>query len=51
MSVTEEDRRPDVETEAQKRGWLLMIPNFRGPYVNPCGSEAARQDILDAAVD
>ena len=49
-SVTEADRRPDAEAEAEKRGWLLLIPNFRGPYVNHCGSETARQDILDAVM-
>ena len=37
-----------TESEAEQRGWLLLIPNFRGPYVNHCGSPAAQQDILDA---
>lgn len=47
-SVTNEDRRPDAEAEAEKRGWLLLLPNFRGPYVNHCGNQNAQQDILDA---
>lgn len=46
-SVTHESRRPDVEAEAEQRGWLMLVPNFRGPYVNHCGSQAAQQDILD----
>lgn len=31
-------------------GWGVLMPNFRGPNVNPqaCGSPAAVQDILDA---
>lgn len=46
-SATWTDRRPDIEAEAEKRGWLLAIPDFRGPYVNHCGNELAQQDILD----
>lgn len=40
---------------AQKRGWHLLLPEFRGPNLvnNPrrdeaCASELAQQDILDA---
>ena len=40
---------------AQKYGWALLLPNFRGPnlHTNPnvrdaCGSKLARQDIFDA---
>lgn len=37
-------------TEAQKRGWIYLHPNFRGVNRQPeaCGSKLARQDILDA---
>jgi len=48
-SVDFTDRRPDLEADAEKRGWLLLQPNFRGRYVNHCGNELAQQDILDAA--
>ncbi|WP_339733574.1 prolyl oligopeptidase family serine peptidase [uncultured Gimesia sp.] len=36
--------------EAQKRGWIYLHPNFRGVNQQPeaCGSQLARQDILDA---
>lgn len=36
--------------EAQQRGWIYLQPNFRGANVRPeaCGSELARQDVLDA---
>jgi hypothetical protein len=49
-SVDYTQRQPDVETEADKRDWLLLIPNFRGRYDHPeaCGSPLAQQDILDA---
>ena len=35
---------------AQKRGWAMVGPNFRGPNKTPpaCGSDLAVQDILDA---
>jgi poly(3-hydroxybutyrate) depolymerase len=49
-SVTDTDRRPDAESEAEKRGWFLLIPNIRGPYDHPeaCGSRYVQQDILDS---
>jgi hypothetical protein len=49
-SVTDADRRPDAESEAEKRGWFLLIPNMHGPYDHPdgCGSLLMQQDILDA---
>jgi pimeloyl-ACP methyl ester carboxylesterase len=36
--------------EAVRRGWLYLHPNFRGVNNHPpaCGSQLARQDILDA---
>lgn len=46
-SVGYTDRRPSIEAEAEKRGWLLAIPDYRGPFVNHCGNEYAQQDILD----
>jgi pimeloyl-ACP methyl ester carboxylesterase len=49
-SVTDTDRRPDAEAEAEKRGWYLLTPNMRGPYdhVDGCGSKTMQQDVLDA---
>jgi pimeloyl-ACP methyl ester carboxylesterase len=49
-SVDDRQRQPGLEAEAEKRDWLLLIPNFRGHYDHPkaCGSKYARQDILDA---
>jgi acetyl esterase/lipase len=45
-----EQRDSTVEAEAQKRGWILLAPNFRGRNNHPqaCGSNAAQQDVLDA---
>lgn len=36
--------------ECHQRGWGLLHPDFRGPNWTPdaCGSDLARQDILDA---
>jgi len=36
--------------EAERRGWLYLHPDFRGPNQTPkaCGSAFARQDVLDA---
>ncbi|MEW4526114.1 CocE/NonD family hydrolase [Maioricimonas sp. JC845] len=44
-----QDRSPWVR-EAVKRGWIYVQPNFRGRNDNPaaCGSELARQDVIDA---
>jgi len=38
------------QKEAIKRGWIYLHPNFRGVNQQPeaCGSQLARQDILDA---
>ncbi len=38
------------QTEAFRRGWIFLHPNFRGRNDNPaaCGSKKARQDVLDA---
>ena len=35
---------------AQRRGWVVILPNFRGPNTNPkaCASELAIEDVLDA---
>lgn len=45
-----EQRRPHFEREAEQRGWIYIFPHFRGANRSPdaCGSEKARQDILDA---
>ncbi|MBT4866461.1 MAG: prolyl oligopeptidase family serine peptidase [Planctomycetaceae bacterium] len=39
--------------EAVQRDWIYIHPNFRGPNNRPqaCGSELARQDVLDAIDD
>jgi poly(3-hydroxybutyrate) depolymerase len=36
--------------ECQRRRWVLVHPDFRGPNVRPeaCGSEQAVEDVLDA---
>ena len=49
-SVDYTQRQPVVEAEAEQRGWLVVIPNFRGPFNNPnsCGGPTAQQDVLDA---
>lgn len=43
-----QDRSPWLQ-EAVDRGWMLILPNFRGRNDHPeaCGSALARQDILD----
>jgi pimeloyl-ACP methyl ester carboxylesterase len=45
-----ESRFPEIESEAEERNWLLLVPNFRGRNDHPeaCGSPLAQQDILDA---
>lgn len=45
----QQDRSPWVD-EAQSRGWIYLQPDFRGRNDHPeaCGSELARQDIIDA---
>jgi dipeptidyl aminopeptidase/acylaminoacyl peptidase len=49
-SFTLDQRHPGVEREAARRGWLLLVPNFRGRNDHPeaCGAPIAQQDILDA---
>jgi poly(3-hydroxybutyrate) depolymerase len=44
-----QDRSPWLR-EAVDRGWIMLLPNFRGRNDRPeaCGSELARQDIIDA---
>lgn len=43
-------KHDDWHSEAMRRGWLYLQPNFRGVNKTPqaCGSKLARQDILDA---
>lgn len=50
-STNFEHRQEAFEAEAMARGWILLFPDFRGPNNRPdaCGSDAAQQDILDAA--
>lgn len=45
-----EHRQESFEAEAVRRGWILLVPDFRGPNDHPeaCGSLKAQQDILDA---
>ena len=45
-----EQQRESLEREATERGWICLLPHFRGPNNHPhaCGSEQAQQDILDA---
>jgi dipeptidyl aminopeptidase/acylaminoacyl peptidase len=45
-----EQRNLPLEAEANKRGWIMLYPNFRGRNDHPeaCGSPLAQQDILDA---
>ena len=45
-----EQRRENLEQQAAERGWICLLPHFRGPNNHPhaCGSELAQQDILDA---
>lgn len=40
----------NYQKEAVKRGWIFLLPNFRGRNDNPQagGSELARADIIDA---
>jgi len=45
-----EQRQEELEHLAKWRGWIYLFPDFRGKNNRPeaCGSELARQDILDA---
>ncbi|QDT50693.1 Prolyl oligopeptidase family protein [Symmachiella dynata] len=40
----------EYQKQAVRRGWILLLPNFRGPNKRPeaCGSKLARTDIIDA---
>ncbi|MGA1978435.1 MAG: alpha/beta fold hydrolase [Bacteroidales bacterium] len=39
----------EVIDESQRRGWILIAPNFRGPNDHPgaCASDEAVQDVID----
>jgi len=45
-----EQRHPDLERAAARRGWIYLFPHFRGANRTPdaCASPRAQQDILDA---
>lgn len=45
-----EQRNSPLEQLADRRGWLVLLPNFRGRNDIPeaCGSPLAQQDVLDA---
>jgi acetyl esterase/lipase len=45
-----EQRELDLEEDAARRGWILVVPDFRGRNDHPeaCGSTLAQQDVLDA---
>ena len=45
-----EQHREELERLAAARGWICLLPHFRGPnnHPNACGSQRAQQDILDA---
>jgi pimeloyl-ACP methyl ester carboxylesterase len=50
------DKSSEMEvapSEAKRRGWVFVSPDFRGPNDNPeaCGSELAIQDVLDAVAE
>src|SRR4051794_39406210 len=40
----------EVLDESRKRGWSVIVPNFRGSNDKPgaCGSDLAVQDVLDS---
>jgi len=42
-------RNEKLEKEASARGWIVLLPNFRGRNDHPeaCGSTKAQQDIVD----
>ncbi len=45
-----EQRREELEKAVGDRGWLYLFPDFRGRNDDPeaCGSEVAKQDVIDA---
>lgn len=45
-----EQRQLDLEEDAARRGWVVVVPDFRGRNDHPeaCGSTLAQQDVLDA---
>ena len=50
MDYTQKAHYAQALRYAQKNGWAMVGPNFRGPNRTPlaCGSDAAVQDIVDA---
>ena len=42
--------RDEVLDEGRRRGWVVIIPNFRGMNDHPdaCGSDLAVQDVIDS---
>ena len=45
-----EQRNPEFEQAALRRGWFCLQPDFRGQNHRPeaCGSPLAQQDVIDA---
>lgn len=45
-----EQRWPELEQMVSDRGWIYLFPNFRGrnDSIEACGSDIARQDVIDA---
>src|SRR5882724_8315779 len=39
----------EVLDESRRRGWVVIVPNFRGMNDHPeaCGSDLAVQDVID----
>ena len=45
-----EQRNEDLEEAVAERGWVYLFPDFRGRNDNleACGSDVAKQDVIDA---
>jgi dienelactone hydrolase len=45
-----EQRWPDLEQMVADRGWIYLFPDFRGrnDHIEACGSDVAKQDVIDA---
>ena len=45
-----EQRNETLEEAVAKRGWIYLFPDFRGSNdkVEACGSDVAKQDVIDA---